>query len=261
MMQRAWVMIWPPFLLLCLSLAAWESIVHAFDIPAYLVPAPSVIAKTFFDNSELLLRASMWTAFAAIGGLLVSALVGVLVGTIIASSTFLYRGAYPIATLLQMVPLVAIAPLLVIWFGYGVKTSLASAAIVSLFPVIANTVDGLRGTNRQWIELFDLYKIRGWTRWRKLLLPAATPNIVTGLKIAAGLAVIGAIVGEFVGGFIGDQSPLGSVIMSSLRQARTDLVFAAIGLGAIVGFILFGLVTVIGHLALGRWHASAASND
>lgn len=248
---------WPPLVLLAVVVAAWWIADITFDVPTYLVPSPPEVALAMHGEPEMFARAMLVTALSALGGLLVSAVLGVIAGSVIASRTILYRSAYPLATLLQMVPLVAIAPLLVIWCGYGPRTSLASAVIVSIFPVIASTVDGLRGTDRQWVELFDLYGIRGVARWRKLSFPAALPSIMTGLRVASGLAVIGAIVGEFVGGFSGDWAPLGSVIMSSLRQARTDLVFAAIMLGALVGFLLFGIVSFVSHLALRRWHASA----
>ncbi|MDA0802592.1 MAG: ABC transporter permease subunit [Planctomycetota bacterium] len=259
LVRRLWSTAWPPLALLVLLALAWEVIDAIFDIPTYLLPTPLESLEAMVQNGTMFARATLFTAIAALGGLALSAVLGVLVGSVIASSRVLTRSAYPIATLLQMVPLVAIAPLLVIWCGYGLRTSLASAVIVSIFPVIANTVDGLRSTDPQWKELFDLYRIRGWNRWRKLLFPAALPNIVTGLRIASGLAVIGAIVGEFVGGYIGDNAPLGSIIMSSLRQSRTDMVFAAIVLGAGVGFVLFGIVSLVGTLTLHRWHASARS--
>ncbi len=256
-LRRLWWTAWPPLALLALLGVAWEAIDAFMDIPTYLLPTPCEALSAIGQNGTMFARATLFTAIAAMGGVALSAVLGVLIGSVIASSRLLTRSAYPIATLLQMVPLVAIAPLLVIWCGYGLRTSLASAVIVSIFPVIANTVDGLRSTDPQWLELFDLYRIRGWNRWRKLLFPAALPNIVTGLRIASGLAVIGAIVGEFVGGYTGNNAPLGSVIMSSLRQSRTDLVFAAIVLGAGVGFVLFGIVSLVGTLTLHRWHASA----
>jgi len=155
-----------------------------------------------------------------------------------------------------MVPLVALAPILVIWFGYGIRSAIASAAIVALFPVIANTLGGLRSVDRELEELFSLYRARGFSRWWRLRLPAALPSIVTGLRIAAGLAVIGAVVGEFVSAYAGDRAPLGMVIVSAMREFRTDLMFGAIGLAALVGFGLFGIVNLAGWLLLRRWHAS-----
>jgi NitT/TauT family transport system permease protein len=156
-----------------------------------------------------------------------------------------------------MVPLVAIAPILVIWCGYGPRTSIASAAIVSVFPVLAATLDGMRSTDPGLAELFGVCRASRLQRWWKLELPWAMPSIVTGLRIAAGLSVIGAIVGEFVGAFAGDASPIGIIILSAMRENRTDLVFASVALAAAAGFALFGLVSLLGWSLLRRWHASA----
>jgi NitT/TauT family transport system permease protein len=202
--------------------------------------------------------AAWMTGTSAAIGFAIAAGVGVLAGSVLAAVPFLMRGLYPIATLLQMVPLVAIAPLLVIWCGYGPRTAVASAAIVSVFPVLAATLDGMRGTDRGLVELFGTLRAGRVQRWWKLELPWAIPSIVTGLRVAAGLSVIGAIVGEFVGAFAGDESPVGILILSAMRENRTDLVFAAVAVAAIVGFVLFGLVSLGGWLLLRRWHASAA---
>lgn len=242
--------LWPPLTLVVILLLLWEVLVWMFGVRSFLLPAPTGVLKALLEHAGPLTRALGMTALAAIGGLAVAGVVGMLVGSIVASNRHLYRAAYPIATLLQMVPLVAIAPLLVIWFGYGVKSALASAAIVSVFPVIANTVDGLRSTDPTLRELFRLYGASRAEVWWKLSLPWAIPNIVTGLRIASGLAVIGAIVGEFVSGYAGADAPLGVVVLSSLREARTDLVFAAVALGAVVGFALFGAVSFLGWLLM-----------
>ncbi|MFM1882117.1 MAG: hypothetical protein RJA05_526 [Planctomycetota bacterium] len=249
-MKRVIHSLWPPLALVAVLLLAWEALVFALQIRTFLLPAPSAVLRALIDNADSLSRSLGLTALAAVGGLAVAAIVGTVVGSIVASSRLLYRGAYPIATLLQMVPLVAIAPLLVIWFGYGVKSALASAAIVSVFPVIANTVDGLRSTDPNLRELFRLYGADRSTTWWKLALPWAIPNIFTGLRIASGLAVIGAIVGEFVSGYAGADAPLGVVVLSSLRESRTELVFAAVALGALVGFTLFGAVSALGWLLM-----------
>ncbi|MEY4182395.1 MAG: hypothetical protein RLZZ217_1021 [Planctomycetota bacterium] len=229
----------PPLALVAVLLVAWELLVRLLQIRSFLLPAPSAVARALVENADALSRSLALTALAAVGGLVLASIIGTVVGSIVASNRWLYRGAYPIATLLQMVPL-----------GYGVKSSLASAAIVSVFPVIANTVDGLRSTDPNLRELFRLYGASRSTTWWKLALPWAVPNIVTGLRIASGLAVIGAIVGEFVSGYAGADAPLGVVVLSSLREARTDLVFAAVALGALVGFTLFGAVSALGWLLM-----------
>jgi NitT/TauT family transport system permease protein len=239
-----------------LSLAAWELAVAATEVPAYLLPAPSGVLAGFVERSDALLAATGRTAAASFLGFGLAASLGITLGAILASFAFLRRGVYPLTNVLQMVPIVAIAPLLTIWFGYGLEAVVASATLVAIFPVIANTVDGMRSVDPGLREIFTIYGASRWQTWAKLELPAATPNIVTGLRVAAGLSVIGAVVGEFVSGFAGADAPIGVVILTAIREARTDLVFAAIGLSAGVGFALFGLVSALGYLVLNRWHAS-----
>jgi NitT/TauT family transport system permease protein len=215
------------------------------------------IARAFAADAARLGAATARTALASAAGFAGAAVAGIALGTLLAGSRFLQRGVYPIASLLQMVPLVALAPILVVWFGYGGRATVASAAIVAVFPVLAATLDGLRSVDPGLREMFRLYGARPWDRLWKLGLPWATPQIVTGLRVAAGLSVIGAVVGEFVSGFGGERAPLGIVILAALRESRTDVVFAAVGLSATVGFLLFGAVSALGWLALRRWHPSA----
>lgn len=251
----------PPLITVLIGLAIWSIGVRVSDVAPYLLPGPEAVAEALVRDWSLLGPATWRTGLATFSGFGLAAFGGVFFGTLLASFSWLRRGVYPLTNLLQMVPLVAVAPLLTIWFGYGGAAVTASAALVALFPVIANTVDGLRGVDPTLRELFDVYGARRWDRWWRLELPAATPAIITGLRIAAGLAVIGAIVGEFVSGFVGDDAPLGIVILAGIRDARTDLVFAAIALSAAVGFALFGLVSTLGHLALRRWHPSASEES
>jgi NitT/TauT family transport system permease protein len=246
----------PPCVVLVACVCAWQAAVWVFRPGGYLLPSPIQVAQEAWDSRATLARAAWLTGLSAAGGFAIAACTGVLAGSVLAASRFLMRGLYPIATLLQMVPLVAIAPLLVVWCGYGWRTSVASAAIVSVFPVLASTLDGMRGTDRGLVELFGTLRAGRVQRWWKLELPWAIPSIVTGLRVAAGLSVIGAIVGEFVGAFAGNASPVGIVILSALREHRTELVFAAVLTAAVVGFVLFGLVSALGWVALRRWHAS-----
>lgn len=246
----------PPLVASLALLTIWSVAVRVTGVAPYILPGPEAVFGALIQEWGQLWPATLRTASATFLGFGAAAVGGVVLGALLASIGWLRRGLYPLTNLLQMVPLVAVAPLLTIWFGYGQLAVAASACIVALFPVIANTVDGLRGVDPALHELFDIYGARRWDRWWRLELPAATPAIITGLRIAAGLAVIGAIVGEFVSGFVGDHAPIGIVILTGIRDARTDLVFAAIGLSAVIGFGLFGAVTALGHLALRRWHPS-----
>jgi NitT/TauT family transport system permease protein len=170
----------------------------------------------------------------------------------------LERALYPYTLFLQTVPIVAIAPLLVLWFGPGQRAVAASAFIVSVFPVIANTLSGIRSVDPALRDLFRLYGARRFATLLKLELPSALPHIFTGLRIASGLAVIGAIVGEFVAGFSEGTSGLGILVLASYRQLRTDLMFAAVLCAAGLGIVLFGAVSLAGARLLRRWHPSAS---
>lgn len=256
-MTRALRLMGPPVLVLLASLLLWQVVIWTLKPSAFLLPSPGAVATATWEGRGEFAAALAQTAGAASAGFLLAALLGVAVGSVLSTSTFLLRGFYPLATLLQMVPLVAIAPLLVIWCGPGQRTAVASAVIVSIFPVLAATLDGLRSTDRRLVELFNTLGASRAQRWWKLELPAAVPSVVTGLRIAAGLAVIGAVVGEFVGAYAGADEPLGMKIITAMRESRTERVFAAVGLAAVVGFALFGLVSSVGWLLLRRWHSSA----
>jgi len=154
-----------------------------------------------------------------------------------------------------------VAPLLQLWVDNGLPMAILSAAIVALFPVLAATIDGQASVDPGLRELLKLYGASALRRWWKLDFPWSVPATVTGLRIAAGLAVIGAVVGEFVSGYGGTRAPLGIVIQAAMRDARTDLVFAAVALTTVVGFALFGAVSLVGWLLVRRWHASAVNES
>ncbi len=260
-MKRTLTTMLPPVLVLVALLTAWQIGVQVWNLPRYLLPSPWLILCSAWQEQSRLLAGMLQTAMAAVGGFGLAVFIGVVTGSLLGASQRLQKGFYPIALLLQMVPLVAIAPLLVIWLGYGLRSTMAAACIVAIFPVLASTLDGMRGTDPGLREIFAIHHAGRLARWWKLELPGSLPSIVTGCRVAAGLAVIGAVVGEFVSGYAGDQAPLGIVIVSSMREARTDLVFAAVGLSACVGFLLFGIVSGLGWLLLRRWHASAVQEN
>lgn len=253
---RAWSITWPPLAVVFVLLSLWELVVVVFGIPVYLLPAPHQVVVELFTNADRLLLATGRTAVATGLGFLMSVVIGVVSGSLLSMVPFARRGVYPLTLLLQMVPLVAIAPMLVIWFGYGLPSVVAAACIVSVFPVIAGTLDGLQSVDRGLLEIFRIRGAGPLRTWWMLGLPWSLPSLFTGLRIAAGLAVIGAIVGEFVGAYGGDRAPLGAVITSALKQNRTETVFAAVALASLLGFLLFGIVNAVGWLLLRRWHAS-----
>ncbi len=245
----------PTLLLACALFLLWEISVWLCAPGDYVLPAPSTVAREGWQEREVLVLALGRTALAAFLGFSIAAVAGILTGALLSLSAFLRRGLYPLATLLQMVPIIAIAPVLVIWCGYGLPTVIASAAIVAIFPVLANTLDGIRSTDQRLHELFTILRAKRMQRLFRLELPAARPQIITGLRIAAGLAVIGCVVGEFVGSFVSNP-PIGTVIQTAMREGRTPLVLAAVAASCLAGFALFAGVSLAGHLLLRRWHDS-----
>ncbi len=237
-----------PFVVVTFAL---EFLVRIGWIKAFLVPPPSAVFETMLHDWPELLTAFAKTSAGALAGFALSAIGGIAIAIFLASSRAIRSAFYPYAVFFQTVPIIAIAPLLVIWFGYGIQTVVASAFIVSIFPVIANTLTGLLSTDPALSDLFRLYGAsRSATLW-KLNFPAALPQILTGLRIAGGLAVIGAIVGEFIGG-----QGLGSVVDMARTQQRTDKVFAAVLLASALGLALFGSINLLSRVTLRRWHSS-----
>jgi NitT/TauT family transport system permease protein len=240
----------PPAATFVLTIAAAELAIRAAHVSSLLLPTPSAVARAAVAYAPTLLPALATTAEAVAIGLSLSIGVGLVVAIALSTSRLVERAFYPYAIFFQIVPIVAIAPLLVIWFGYGMRAVVAAAFIVSVFPVIANALAGLLSVDPALRDLFRLYGASGWARLVKLSLPWALPSVLVGLRIAAGLAVIGAIVGEFVGG-----GGLGVVVLEAMRQQRTDLVFAAVLHAAALGLALFAAVNVASHFALRRWHS------
>jgi NitT/TauT family transport system permease protein len=246
----------PPLAALALLLGAWELAARALHLPAYVLPPPSAVASAAIADAAALASAAWCTGRAALTGFALSGVIGVLVAVALASSRTLERALYPYTVFLQTVPIVAVAPILVLWLGPGFRAVTASALIVSVFPVIANTLMGLRSVDPALRDLFRLYGASRRAALLNLELPSAVPSIVTGLRVAGGLAVIGAIVGEFVAGYAEDGAGLGITVMAANRQLRTDLLFAAVLAASLLGLAIFGAVNLAGWLLLRRWHPS-----
>ena len=241
----------PPLLPLIVSMGLAETAVRLGWVPAYLIPAPSEVIHSLIDDRVELAVAAWTTLSSALVGLLLSFTTGTLFAIALSSWDLARRAFYPYAVFFQTVPIIAIAPLLVIWFGFGQPTVIASAAIVSVFPIIASTLLGLKSTEPALIDLFTLYSASARQMLLMLKIPFALPQIFSGLRIASGLAVVGAIVGEFIGG-----GGLGSVVDSARTQQRIDRVFAAVLISALLGAVLVGAVNFISALTLGSWHTS-----
>ncbi len=246
----------PPLLVLVVTLLTAEILVRACKVPIYLAPPPSKVLKVLIDPDSTLFPSLAWTAVAAISGFVASVLVGVVLAILLSASPWVRRAFYPYTIFFQTVPIVAIAPLLVFWLNAGLVSVIVSAFIVSVFPVIANALAGLRSTEPALLDLFRLYRAGPVATLWKLRLPSALPSLITGLRVAGGLAVIGSVVSEFLVGGLNRRSGLGIQIVSGIKYGHTDVVFAAVVLASLLGLALFGAVNLIGWLLLRRWHAS-----
>lgn len=250
-MRRLIRNILPPVIVFLISIVAAELAVRGGLVRSYLIPAPSSVFESIIQNSAELRDVTIETAMASLAGFGLSGALGIAIAVILASGGWVQRAFYPYAVFFQTVPIIAIAPLLVIWYGFGIKAVIASSFIVSIFPVIANTLSGLLSTDPALRDMFKLYDASMWATLFKLRLPFALPAIFTGLRIAAGLAVIGAIVGEFITG-----GGLGGLIQVAQTQQKVEKVFAVLLLSSVLGIALFTLINIASRLALRHWHAS-----
>lgn len=245
-----------PLAVFVLLTAAWEGFVRMSGTPSYLVPRPTAVLRSIVVDRGPLLESLGWTTLAAMAGFIASALVGTLIAIVLSASVLLRRAFYPYTIFFQTVPIVAIAPMLIFWFPPGLAPVAVCAFVVSVFPVIANTLAGLLSTDAALADLFRLYGAGPVASLWKLRLPSALPAIFTGLRVAGGLAVIGTVVAEFLVGQIVGRVGLGVRIVSAFHESRTDLGFAAVLLASLLGLVMFGTVNIGAHLALRHWHAS-----
>jgi NitT/TauT family transport system permease protein len=246
----------PPLAVFVLAIIAWDAYIQVTHIESYLLPRPSAVLKSLVHDRADLLASLGWTALTSTIGFVASALVGVLIAIALSASNVLRRALYPYTIFFQTVPIIAIAPMLLFWIGAGLESVAVCAFIVSVFPVIANTLTGLLSTDPALDDLFRLYGAGKLATLWKLRLPAALPSIFTGLRIAAGLSVIGAVVAELLVGTIVERVGLGVRIVSAIKVSRVDLAFASVLLASALGLALFATVNLAARLALQRWHAS-----
>ncbi len=246
----------PPFLVFAAFAVGMQKTIQWLKVSPFVLPLPTDVAKAMIDRHEELLTATWSTAEAALIGFGSSVVVGIILAMLLSTSKWVRRAVYPYTLFFQTVPIVAIAPMLVIWFDAGMLSVSICAFIVSVFPVITNTLSGLLGTDPALVDLFRLYKAGPISRLFKLRLPFALPSIVSGLRVASGLAVIGTVVGEFMVGVLGDDEGLGVKIMNAKKNGLIDMVFAEVLLASLLGLVLFATVNLFGFLMLRRWHAS-----
>lgn len=234
---RHWL--WPA-LLIAAALAIWEVTVRVRDVPEWLLPPPSAIVRSLIDDRSLLLRHTRATLAEVLLGFALALTAGILLGIAIVSSRVIERALYPIVIASQTVPIPAIAPLMLIWFGYGLLPKVLITALIGFFPIAVNTVDGLRSLDPALHDLFRMLRASWWQRLRLAMLPAALPAIFSGARVAVAVCVIGAVFGELFGASEG----LGYLLNRSTAQFLTARVFACIVLLSLMGIVLFGLVAL-----------------
>lgn len=249
---------WGPGLLLLLALGvAWELVVRSGRVPAYLLPAPSAIARTLADDIPGYAQAWGFTLRITFGALALAVLSGLLGAAAFALSPRLERALMPLAIALQVTPLVAIAPLILIYVSEPAAALLVCAWVVAFFPILSNSLAGLRATDAGLQELFTLYGASRLQRLRLLLLPGALPYFLAGLRIAAGLALIGAVVAEFAAGAAGSQTGLASRLLEAMFRTDMPRMFASLALIVATGLALYAACALLERWWIGRWHRVA----
>jgi NitT/TauT family transport system permease protein len=240
---------------LVLILVAWEVGTRLLGIAPYLLPRPSGIVDALIENREQLVQAFVRTALTSITGLFLAILIGVAGAVLLGMSAIIERSLFPYAVMLQTIPTVAIAPILVIWIGPGFRSIVAVSFIISFFPMFSNASVGLHSTDPEALSLFRLLGASRWKTMWKLRLPGAMPYIMAGVRISAGLSVIGAIVGEFVAGTGGDQGGLGFLVSVAATQLKTAFLMTGALAAGVLGVTYYIITKYLSRRVL-AWHES-----
>ncbi|UZF92729.1 ABC transporter permease [Bosea sp. NBC_00550] len=259
------VSVWPrivaPLAIGVIVLALWEFAVRWNEIPSYVLPGPILVGQTLVADWSTL-SGSLWiTLKITFMALAAAIIVGVTLAVLFSQSKWLEMALLPYAVILQVTPIVAIAPLIIIWADDIDLSLLICAWIVAFFPILSNTILGLNSADHNLVNLFELYGASRWQTMRYLKLPAALPYFLAGLKISGGLALIGAVVAEFVAGTGGNASGLAYRILEAGYQLKIPRVFAALVMISLSGIAIFLTTSLISYLLLHRWHESAIRRE
>ncbi|AXK82773.1 ABC transporter permease [Pseudolabrys taiwanensis] len=249
-----------PILVLAVLLLAWDLIVRGFAIPPYVLPGPGLVLSTLIADAGLLFQSLLVTLTLTIEGFVLAAVGGVMWAVVFNQWRAVEYSFYPYAVILQVTPIVAIAPLLLIYLPQHLAV-LACAWIVAFFPVLANTTLGLNSVDHNLLALFELYKASRWEILWRLKLPAALPQMLAGLRIAGGLSLIGAVVAEIAAGSAGAGSGLAYRIAESGYRLNIPRMFAALVLLSLAGVVIFFVLSAVSYVVLRRWHESAIRRE
>jgi NitT/TauT family transport system permease protein len=250
-----------PVIVAVVLLSAWQAAVTGFKLPAYLVPSPLLMMQTLVTDWQMLGGALLFTLKRTLLSFLLAVVVGVLVSFLFVQSRTIETALFPYAVLLQVTPIVAVAPLIIIWVKNPTASLVLCAALVALFPIISNTTLGLRSIDPDLQSYFQLNRASRMQTLLRLRIPSALPYFFGGLRISSGLALIGAVVAEFVAGTGGSSTGLAYQILFAGYQLNIPRMFAALLLISLTGVALFVLMAWLSRLALGGWHASELAHD
>jgi NitT/TauT family transport system permease protein len=245
-----------PLALGILLLAVWQAVCTLMKVPEYLVPSPVAIAQTLVADWALLTNSLLMTLKITFLAFALAVVLGVATAFLFVQSRLMEVSLFPYAIILQVTPIVAIAPLIIIWIKDPTPAMVICATLVALFPIISNTILGLRSVNPGLLNLFRLNRATRWQVLRRLRVPSALPYFFGGLRISSGLALIGAVVSEFVAGAGGTAAGLAYQILQAGFQLNVPRLFAALLLITLTGIALFSLMAMLSRFALGGWHES-----
>lgn len=250
-----------PSLVMIMALAAWQAYCVIAEVPHYILPSPLLIGQSLVTDWEVL-----WPAMKATGRLTILALIMAIIGGLalavaFTQSKWIEMSLFPYAVILQVTPVVAIAPLLQIYMDSAFSAALLCAWIVAFFPILSNTTVGLKSADHNLQDLFTIYGATKWQRLRLLAMPSALPYFLSGLKIAGGLALIGAVVAEFVIGRAGTGLGLASTLLEASYRFNFGRLYSALVLISVMGVAIFGLMSLISYFSLYKWHESAIKRE
>ncbi|MGI9484768.1 MAG: ABC transporter permease [Geminicoccaceae bacterium] len=244
-----------------LALVAWDLIVRLNDIPHYILPGPGLVLNSLIEDRATLFASLLVTLRITLSALLIAMVGGVGLAVLFSLSPWIERSFYPFAVILQVTPVISIAPLILIYVDDTLSAQLICAWIVAFFPILANTTLGLKSADHNLVDLYRLYGASRWQTLRHLRLPAAMPYFLGGLKIAGGLSLIGAIVAEFAAGTAGAGSGLAYRILEAGYRLNIPRMFAALILISVTGILIFLFFSMLSHLLLRKWHESAIKRE
>ncbi len=251
--------VWP-LAVAVLLLALWQAAVVAFEVPVFLLPSPLRVAQALVEDAGLLFAALLNTLWITVLAFVLAVMLGTLIAFAFVQSRAIETAFFPYAVLLQVTPIVAIAPLIIIWVKDPTASLVVCAALVALFPIISNTTLGLRSVDPGLLAYFRLQGATRWQTLRRLRIPSALPYFFGGLRISSGLALIGAVVAEFVAGTGGTGTGLAFQILHAGYQLNIPRMFAALALIAVAGVLLFALMAGLSRWALAGWHDSETAD-